>query len=528
MIGFACAARGRATWLLAALLGWASATGAATTASWTFEGGNPLNNRFAAAERTLSPANAGDLHEIWSVPLKGPSRATPLVRDASIFVPDSNGHIFKLDRATGAVKWMTDVGDALQRPGATAKMLALSGDTLVFGLQNEATVVALDARTGAVLWQTRIEDDKRARVSQPPMIYDGQIFVGTSGLTEIVAASFSGYECCGFRGSAVSLDLVTGKMLWKTYVIPEGYAGASLWSRTPAIDAKRGVVYFTTGNLYRATDAVQRCVDDARGKGDERLKACWPAGVWNDSILAVDMKTGAIRWGFRATHDDIFTGACMTKQPDTFCGGGPDHDFGNGVVQWRVKGRDLVGAGQKAGVFWAVDADTGKLVWKRRVGPGGQNGGMQLGSTTDGQRIYTAISNAKQLTRPAEEYRLPSGQVIRYGSFAALDPATGEIMWQVPDPAGAEHPGNDLPCDPRTARENCVGAFPTGPLTVANGVVLACTMAVDGSLYAFDATTGATLWRHPTGASCNNGASVVDGTVYWVIGNRLRAFRSVP
>lgn len=498
---------------------------AANPAIWAFEGGDAQNSRNAMDETLISPRTAPHLREIWKTQLKGSSRATPLVIADTIFVPDSNGHIISLNRSDGSVRWMVALGTILGTPGATAKILALSDGVLVFGLQNEAAVVALDARDGHLLWKTRIEDDKRARVSQPAMIHDGQVFVGTSGLTEIVAASFSNYPCCGFRGSAASLDLKTGRLLWKTYVIPPGFAGASLWSRTPSIDAKRGTVYFTTGNLYRATDSVQTCVDANRGQPD-KLKQCFPSDVWFDSIVALNMKNGAIRWGFRATDDDIFTGACMTKAPNTFCGGGSDYDFGNGAIQWRADSRDLVGAGQKSGIFWALDADTGKRVWSTWVGPGGQNGGMHLGSATDGQRIYGAISNAKQLSRDAEAYRLPSGQEIRYGSFFALDPATGSILWQIPDPAGDKYPGNALSCDPRTASENCTGAFPKAPLTVANGVTFGCTTAPDGSLYAFEAATGALLWRHRTDTSCYTGPAVVDGTVYWAVGTAIYAFRS--
>ena len=54
-----------------------------------------------------------------------------------------------------------------------------------------------------------------------------------------------------------------------------------------------------------------------------------------------------------------------------------------------------------------------------------------------------------------------------------------------------------------------------GPVTVANGVVYACSLDVDGHMYAFDAASGAVLWSFSSGGSCNAGAAVVNGTVYW-------------
>jgi polyvinyl alcohol dehydrogenase (cytochrome) len=65
---------------------------------------------------------------------------------------------------------------------------------------------------------------------------------------------------------------------------------------------------------------------------------------------------------------------------------------------------------------------------------------MEWGSASDGRRIYVSIANF---------YGIPTA-VGSAGSWAALDPATGAILWQKADPNGAV----DL-----------------GPLTVANGVV---------------------------------------------------------
>jgi polyvinyl alcohol dehydrogenase (cytochrome) len=48
----------------------------------------------------------------------------------------------------------------------------------------------------------------------------GQIFVPVSSGEE-ATGSQPGYECCTFRGSIVALDAATGKVAWKTYLIPE-------------------------------------------------------------------------------------------------------------------------------------------------------------------------------------------------------------------------------------------------------------------------------------------------------------------
>lgn len=88
-----------------------------------------------------------------------------------------------------------------------------------------------------------------------------------------------------------------------------------------------------------------------------------------------------------------------------------------------------------------------------------------------------------------------AGQTVTGGSWAALDPATGRILWQTPDPHGA---------------------FDTSFVSTANGVVYAGSLASAGTnMYALDARTGAILWRFASGGSVSGGASIADGTVYW-------------
>ena len=214
--------------------------------------------------------------------------------------------------------------------------------------------------------------------------------------------------------------------------------------------------------------------------------------------MALDLNTGGIKWANKLQGYDTWTVACftgsLTNCPDPK---GPDYDFGQGSMLFTVKdagkSRDLVGAGQKSGVFWALDRDTGKVVWSRIVGPGGSLGGMQWGSATDGQQIYVAISNSD-----IKQYTLEtSGETINGGSWSALDAATGKIIWQTADPAGAKD---------------------VAPMTVANGVVYAGSIASgDGlnNMYALDAKTGQILWNFNSGGSVVAGAAVVDGTVYW-------------
>jgi mono/diheme cytochrome c family protein len=98
----------------------------------------------------------------------------------------------------------------------------------------------------------------------------------------------------------------------------------------------------------------------------------------------------------------------------------------------------------------------------------------------------------------------------------------------VPDPAGARNFDNGKPCNRDSPRENCVGAYPKGAVTVANGVVYGCSTAPNGPFYAFDAATGRMLWTYEGGVGCDTKAAVIGDTIYWIGGKTVYAFSLAP
>lgn len=181
------------------------------------------------------------------------------------------------------------------------------------------------------------------------------------------------------------------------------------------------------------------------------------------------------------------------SDPTATCG--PDFDFGSGPNLFRLaSGRWLVGIGQKSGVYWALDPITGAVIWETQVGPGSGLGGIEFGSATDGKRVYVAIGNFYGIPY---EITSASGQksTTNGGSWAALDPATGRILWRVADP----QQGADL-----------------GYVSSANGVVYAGSTAATGNnMYALDGATGSILWGYASGGPVVSGAAIAHGAVYW-------------
>ena len=285
------------------------------------------------------------------------------------------------------------------------------------------------------------------------------------------------------------------------------------------MDQMRGLVYVATGNNYSAPDDVLDCVAKAlKGnspKQEQKIAACNPDDNYVNSVLAMDIDTGEIQWAHRASSFDFWNVDCIGflfgipangTCPDPT---GPDFDFAQGPALYSPINSDggvddeILGAGQKSGVYWGLNPDTGEVLWQTQVGPGGVAGGLQWGSATDRDRIYAAVANSD-----FKEWTLLDGSTINSGFWAAIDAETGERIWETPDPNFETTPGM---------------------VTIANGVVFAGSLAPNvfnlppdpasvKNMFALDAETGEILWEFASGGSVNSGAAVVNGVVYWGTG----------
>jgi polyvinyl alcohol dehydrogenase (cytochrome) len=129
---------------------------------------------------------------------------------------------------------------------------------------------------------------------------------------------------------------------------------------------------------------------------------------------------------------------------------------------------------------------------------------MEWGTAYDGSRIYASITNQHHIAYQLTQNGVTSGPYFTGGSWAALDPETGEILWQTADPQS------------ETVAGHTVGVWDLAPVSAANGVVYVASMAKTGNeYYALDAATGAILWRFPAGSSVNAGPAIVNGSLYW-------------
>jgi polyvinyl alcohol dehydrogenase (cytochrome) len=474
----------------------------------------PENTRLIdAGTAGLAAADLPRLELRWAFAFPGAQRARsqPAVAYGAVYVGSQDGTVYALDEESGCVRWTfrapAEVRTAIVVE-APASARARNGTPLVFFGDLLARIYAVDAFTGTLRWSHRTDDHPNATITAAPALHDGTLYAATSSL-EVTSAADPAYECCSFRGSVTALDAVTGQPRWKSYTIADppreagrtrvgtrilAPSGAPVWN-TPAIDAPRGVLYVGTGENYSS-----------------------PASDTSDALLAFRLADGALAWHAQKTTGDAWNVACMLPDnPNCPVENGPDVDFGAGVIILRdPAGRDLLLAGQKSGAVYGVDPDLrGRIVWARKVGRGGIQGGVHFGMATDGERLFVPISDMRD-EHDGRRHTEPS----RAGLYA-LDPRTGAELWAAP--ADDVCAGRQF-CDPGIS----------AAITAIPGAVLAGHM--DGRLRAYAAGSGKLLWEVDTtrewstvsgevarGGSFGGGAGpmVVDGKVFAVSGYGL-------
>ena len=466
---------------------------------WPVAGHDLANTRSAGGGSAASSKPFQPPQPLWTFTTESDVSATPTVDGDAVYFPDWAGNLYAVNRKDGSLVWSHKVGDYDHVPGAVSRVSpAVHGDDLIIGdLQGRTThaganIMSINRHTGDLRWITQVDSHPAAIITGSPVFMGDVVYVGVSSIEEGLAVDAT-YPCCSFRGSMVALDLNTGKVLWKTFTVPDnggrpdGYSGGAIW-QPPAIDVARGSLYVGTGNNYEVPQAVKNCL--AATQPDKQM-TCFADNDYYDAALALDLTTGRVKWAKRVQGLDVWTVACLRNPNPVSCPepSSPDFDLsGSGPNLLN----HLVGFGQKSGIYWAFNPDNGDLLWSSVVGPGSTLGGIEWGTATDGERIYVAITNAAH-----KNYPLIDGTSTTGGAWSALDAATGKILWQKADPTNS---------------------LAMGAVSVAASVVFAPSYS--GNMNALNASTGEILWSFASGGSVIDGPSISDGAVYWGSGYR--------
>jgi polyvinyl alcohol dehydrogenase (cytochrome) len=238
-------------------------------AEWAMGGQNLFNTRNQTAETTININNVNGLTAKWVFTTGSDLPVTPAVVDGAVYVPDFDGNLYKIDANTGQQIWARKLSEYSGRTGTRSRSYpVVQGNVLYIGakvgtddrMDTHPSLIAVNAASGAAIWVTEIDAQPGAVLTQSPIVYNGVVYVGVSSHEENFALSAS-YPCCIFRGNFVAVDAITGRILWRTYMVPDnqgrpgGYSGASIWGSTPVVDAARRAVYITTGNNYTVSAA---------------------------------------------------------------------------------------------------------------------------------------------------------------------------------------------------------------------------------------------------------------------------------
>ncbi len=295
-------------------------------------GGNLGNQNFSSL-RQVTRSNVSKLGGAWLNRVEGgittgTNQSTPVVVDGVIFLETALGNVIAVDGKTGVTKWKVAKSGTTRRGVAVAKDLGL-----VYTLSGASNaLVALDINTGAEMWRKEYPT-QLGNVQKVGLVYhDKRLYIGTND---------------GSVGAALSVNGTDGTLLNFFYGVPQnpgdpGYdtwGGASPAQRTggtpwihPAVDPELGMVYWTFGNT--------------RGGSSQNGSSRPGKNLYANSIVALDLKTGAYKWHFQSVHHDIWD---------------MDNVMSPVLADVMIRGqmRKVVVYGSKTGMYYILDRKDG-------------------------------------------------------------------------------------------------------------------------------------------------------------------------
>jgi len=451
----------------------------------------------------INKTNVKKLVPLWHYSLDDnrAEESQPIVHNGIIYIT-TNAATMAVEAKTGKQLWKTKVEYPPETPRIVCCGIINRGvaifDGKLFRTTLDAQVQALDAKTGKEIWKTKAAEFKEGySMTVAPLVADGVVITGISG------AEF------GTRGFIDGWDPATGKRLWRTHTTAmQGEPGGDTWPGdtaklgggstwiTGSYDVETKTVFWGVGNPGPFNAAVR--------KGDN---------LYTNSILALDPKTGKIKWHYQFSPNDPFDYDSVAEMvlATINVGGKPTKVILNAnrngffYVLDRATGKPLAANKYIANVNWAsgIDLKTGRPIEtdvprKARAGEqvevqpsllGGKNWqpisynpekNLAFANTLNFGLNYKAIPQEWKVGEWYLGIDLTLGFAFAKdkprGYLKAIDPMTGKSKWEAP---------SDIP------------RF-SGVLSTAGGLVFSGQLT--GEFEAFDADTGKKLWQFKTGS----------------------------
>jgi quinoprotein glucose dehydrogenase len=306
----------------------------------------------------INQKNVGTLAQAWTFRLQGDapsaapptgrggagggvnSQATPIVVNGVMYLPAAN-RIVALDPETGKEIWQSPVSGGAPSRRGVAYWAGESGTPARILFTSGRRLIALDARTGAPAagFGTNGEIDIGVPYNSVPGIVRNVVVVGANTPPGTI----------GGIGNARAFDARTGAKLWEFSSVPQpgavghdtwegdswkGRLGANAWPFYFTLDAQRGLLY-----LPLASPIIGAYGGDRKG-----------ANLFGNSVVAVDVQTGAYKWHFQTIHHDLW-----------------DHDppAPPGLFDIVQNGRTIpaLGVTTKSGYLYILNRETGQPVY---------------------------------------------------------------------------------------------------------------------------------------------------------------------
>ncbi len=464
---------------------------------WPSYNGQTIGSRYSDLKQITS-ANAPKLQAKWifTVPEIRESQSTPVVVEGVMYVSSAD-ECFALDAGSGLEIWHYRRARTSGIGGLAAlgvnRGVAVAGDK-VFMVTDHAHIIALNRITGALMWETEMVDWHLGyNANSAPLVVGPLVISGIAGGDD------------GVRGFVAAYDQASGKEVWRFWTVPKpGEPGSETW-KGPGIEHPGGATWMT-GTYDKELDTLYWPVGNPGHDmiGDDRPGD----NLYTDSVIALDPKTGKLKWHFQFTPHDVHDYDAMA--PPSLVD-----------AMWEGKPRKLMVQANRNGFLYVLDRTNGKfllgkpyaskITWATGLTPEGRpivaenqapthegtvvcpwlNGASNWYSASWDPltSLYYVQTNDKCgiFTRNDEPYK--QGQNYMGGSFSgdpahpgtrilrAFDIQTGKAVWELPQTGDADSWG--------------------GVLSTAGGVVL--YGADDGTFAAADAKTGKPLWSFQTG-----------------------------
>jgi glucose dehydrogenase len=288
---------------------------------WPYWGGDPQTTRYSPLAG-ISKANVDKLEIVWrwsadttGSPASANFKSTPLMDDGVLYTPWLDHGAAAINAATGKTIWTylpdpRDIGGRASNLGPRSLAYWTDGNTKrLYHNSIDGRLLAIDAKTGkaALEFGTKGAVNLRVGITEGRQVTDvgsvsPALVVGDVIVVQIVPGGSRNKESA--PGDTRGYDVRTGKLLWTFHNIPrKGEEGYDSW-KEGAADYVGNSGSWTmisadpeTGYVYIPTDTPSNDFFGGQRKGD---------GLYAESIVCIDSKTGKKVWHFQTVHHGVW------------------------------------------------------------------------------------------------------------------------------------------------------------------------------------------------------------------------------